>query len=103
MHTATSLRGAVISQCTIELSWLLLLFLSTPYIRDDMRELWAYAWILCQKKRSLVESAIGTYHWLDIWMRDRIKLLIVKLIVGANVDISASVLCRVTVPGSRED
>ena len=43
------------------------------------------------------------YHRADIRVRDGIKLLILELIVGADVDIGTPILGRVAVPGSRED
>lgn len=46
---------------------------------------------------------IITHHGLDVGMRYGIKLLILELIVGANVDVGAPVLRRVAVPRSRED
>lgn len=44
-----------------------------------------------------------THHWADIRVRYGVKLLVLELIIGANVDISATVLGRVAVLGSGKD
>lgn len=49
------------------------------------------------------QTSIITYHGLNVGMRYGIKLLILELIVGANVNIGTPVLRRVAVPRSRED
>lgn len=43
-----------------------------------------------------------TYHRANVWVRHSIKLLILELIVGADIDICSPVLCRVAIPRSRE-
>lgn len=45
----------------------------------------------------------STHHGADIRMRHGIELLVLKLIVGADVNVSAPVLRRVTVSWRRED
>lgn len=43
------------------------------------------------------------YHWLDVGMRDRIKLVEAELIVGADVDVCALILRLVAILGRREN
>lgn len=45
----------------------------------------------------------GTYHWSNRRVRNSIELVEVKLVVGANVDVSTLVLRHVAVLGRRED
>lgn len=72
------------------------------YIREDMRELCAYAWYSVSVE-IWIPDMVSTYHRLNVRMGHSIKLLVLKLVVGADVDVGTSVLCRVAVSRGRED
>ncbi len=60
------------------------------YYIIDIREFCAYAWSSQQAERDL-EFEIA-HHWLDVGVRDCIKLVVFKLQLRPNVDVCALVL-----------
>lgn len=43
------------------------------------------------------------YHGLDVWVRHRVELLELQLVVGSYVDVGAPILGGIAVFGRRED
>lgn len=72
------------------------------YIREDIRELCAYAWNPVSVEIRLWDF-VSTYHGLNVGVGHGIELLEIELVVRADVDVGTPVLCRVAVSRSRED
>ena len=53
--------------------------------------------------RNVSKHGESTYHGLNVGMGHGVELLILKLVIGADVDVSAPVFCRVTVSRGRKD
>lgn len=71
----------------------------------DMSELCAYACCTMVSRwgSGMMHTREEAYHGLDIRMRNRVKLVVLELELGAEVDICALVLRRVAISGCRED
>lgn len=51
----------------------------------------------------MVDSKKVTYHWLDIGMWYRVKLVVFKFEFRSDIDVSSFVFCGITILGCRED
>lgn len=53
--------------------------------------------------RYISRHGASTYHGLNVGMGHGVELLVLELVIGADVDVSAPVFCRVTVSWGRKD
>lgn len=52
---------------------------------------------------SITKDAFGTHHGLDVGMGNGIKLLVLELVIGTDVDVSASVFGGIAISRRGED